>query len=108
MPYAKIENNTFAIHTIAGIGIFMDDTGGVNTGKGYVVRDNEFIGNNVTTVTTVGIVMVGTRNAVGFGLIRTNYFAYCADAAITLDKLGYGAMRNFGGDTAGGALIDSV
>lgn len=107
MPYAKIEDNVFAIDTAAGIGIALADTAAYATGKGYTIRNNEFIGPSATTSTTVGIVIAGTVRTTGQGIIRNNFFASCADAAVTVDKIPDGVINNYYGNNAGGVLIDS-
>ena len=99
-PYAKIEDNSFIIDTPAGIGIFLGDTAAFGTGKGGVIRNNEFIGPSATTTSNVGIVINGTEDTTAAVMIRTNYFAYCADAAITIDKLS-SVVENYGGESGG-------
>lgn len=106
MPYAKIEDNTFSIDTPSGIGIFLDDTGAVGTGKGYAIRQNEFLGNNGTTSTTVGIVIrAATIYTTAIGIIRDNFFSYCATAPITAQKVD-GIINNFGGAASGTKVSD--
>ena len=107
LPYAKIEDNVFAIDTAVGIGIAIAATGAYGTGKGFIIRRNEFIGPNSTTANNVGIVIGGTVRATGQGLIRENHFASCADAAITVDKIPDGVINNYYGNNAGGVLVDS-
>ena len=107
MPYARIEDNAFIIDTAAGFGIRMDDTAAYATGKGFVIRNNEFLGPSVTTSTVVGISIVGTLNTTAAGMIRNNYFAFCATGAITADKLSQSSIENYRGEGNGGALVDT-
>ena len=107
MPYARIEDNAFMIDTPAGFGIRMDDTAAYATGKGFVIRNNEFLGPSVTTSTVVGISIVGTLNTTAAGMIRNNYFAFCATGAITADKLSQSSIENYRGEGNGGALVDT-
>lgn len=107
LPYAKIEDNVFAIDTPSGMGMNIADTSAFATGKGYVIRNNEFIGPNVTTPDHVGIVIAGTENVTAAGMIRNNFFAYCAAAAITIDKLSDAMINNYVGNDDGGVLLNS-
>ena len=107
IPYAKIEDNVFALDTTAGIGIRLGDTSAFATGKGFTIRNNDFIGPSSTSATTVGIVIVGTEDTTGAGIIRNNFFSYCAVGAITRDKIPDGVINNYVGATSGGDLIDS-
>lgn len=106
IPYAKIEDNTFALDTTAGIGISLRDTGAVGTGKAFVIRNNEFIGPSATTSTTVGIVIGGTLNTTAIGIIRNNYFSYCATSPITQDKTPDAIVENYLAANNGGTLAD--
>src|SRR3990167_5310433 len=106
-PYAKIEDNVFAIDTNLGWGISLEDTAAFGTGKGFIIRNNEFIGPDSTTTSQVGIRIVGTEDATAAGMIRTNYFAYCTAAAITADKISDSMIENYVGNDAGGVLVDS-
>src|SRR3990167_8102686 len=107
LPYAKIEDNVFAIDTNLGWGISLEDTAAFGTGKGFIIRNNEFIGPDSTTTSQVGIRIVGTEDATAAGMIRTNYFAYCTAAAITADKISDSMIENYVGNDAGGVLVDS-
>ena len=107
IPYAKIEDNVFALDTTAGIGIRLDTTAAFATGKGFTIRNNEFTGVSSTTSTTVGIVLVGTKDTTGAGIIRNNYFAYCAAATITAAILPDSIIENYVGNSSGGSLVDS-
>ena len=107
MPMAKIEDNIFAIDTPAGMGIFLADTTAYATGKGFVIRQNEFIGNSATTTNSVGIVIQGTLNTTAAGMIRDNFFAYHATAAISVAKTPSSIINNYNGAGAGGTLLDN-
>lgn len=107
MPYAKIEDNAFLIDTPSGFGIRLEDTAAFATGKGFTIRNNEFLGQASTSPDFVGISIVGTENTTAAGIIRTNYFAYCAAAAITIDKISDSTIENYVGNDAGGLLVDS-
>ena len=107
MPYAKIEDNAFLIDTPAGFGIRLEDTAAFATGKGYTIRNNEFLGQASTSADFVGISIVGTESTTAAGIIRTNYFAYCAVAALTQDKLPDSIIENYVGNSDGGKLVDS-
>lgn len=107
IPYAKIEDNLFAIDTPSGFGIRLEDTAAFATGKGAVIRNNDFIGQSLTSPNFVGISIVGTEHTTAAHMIRTNYFAYCALASITADKITDGVIENYVGDNAGGAKVDS-
>ena len=106
MPYGKIEDNVFAIDTPTGGGIFMADTAAFGTGKGYIIRNNEFLGPDAGTSGNLGIVIAGTQDATSIGIIRTNYFAFIRDVAVTQDKVAGGVINNYLGNNAGGVLVD--
>lgn len=106
MPYALIEGNQFAIDANSATGIALADTSAFATGKGYVIQHNVFTGLDATA-DEVGITIGGTENTTGAGIIRNNYFAYIAAAAITIDKLSYSEVNNYVGDVGtGGTLVD--
>lgn len=107
IPYGKIEDNLFAIDTPLGFGIRLESTAAFGTGKGFIIRNNEFLGQASTTPDFVGISLVGTENTTAAGIIRTNYFAFCAAAAITADKISDGIIENYVGNDGGGILVDS-
>lgn len=106
--YAKIEDNTFAIDTNLGFGISIESTAAFATGKGYIIRNNEFIGPDATTTSQVGIRLVGTLNTTAAGMIRTNYFAFCVPAAVTQGVLSGSIIENYSGTGAGGILVDPI
>lgn len=105
-PYAKIEDNLFAIDTNLGWGISIDDTTAFATGKGYVIRNNEFIGPDSTTTSQNGIRLVGTLNTTAAGLIRTNYFAYTLDTAITQGVMPDSIIENYISGNDGSDVVD--
>ena len=105
-PYAKIEDNLFAIDTNLGWGIAIKDTAAFGTGKGYVIRNNEFIGPDAISTSQVGIRLFGTVNATAGGLIRSNYFAYTLDAAITQDIMPSSIIENYVAGNDGSDVVD--
>ena len=106
MPYALIAYNQFAIDVNSGVGIALADTTAFATGKGYVIEHNDFTGFDATA-DEVGITIAGTEDTTGAGIIRNNYFAYMAAAAVTIDKLSKSEVNNYYGDAAtGGTLVD--
>lgn len=106
MPYAYIGYNQFAIDVNGGTGIALADTTAFATGKGYVIEHNDFTGFDATA-DEVGITIAGTEDTTGAGIIRNNYFAYLAAAAVTIDKLSKSEVNNYVGDAAtGGTLVD--
>jgi len=106
MAYGYIGHNQFAIDVAAGTGIALADTSAFATGKGYVIENNVFTGVD-STADEVGITIAGTENTTAAGIIRNNYFAYCAASAITVDKLSLSEVQNYYGDAAtGGTLVD--
>ena len=107
MPYSIIEDNLFAIDTNSGTGIRMLATGAVATGKGYVIRNNEFTGFDATG-SEVGITLAGTEDTEAGGIIRNNFFAQLTAAAITANINPKGMVNNYVGDTGtGGTLVDA-
>lgn len=107
MAYSYIAKNQFAIDVNSGTAIALADTTAFATGKGYVIEENDFTGLDATA-NEVGITIAGTENTTGAGIIRNNYFAYLAAAAITIDKLSLSEVNNYYGDaSAGGVLVDS-
>lgn len=106
MAYSRIAGCHFAIDINSGTAINLADTGAFATGKGYVIEHNVFTGFDATA-NEVGITIAGTENTTGAGIIRNNYFAYLAAAAITIDKLSLSEINNYFGDAAtGGTLVD--
>src|SRR3990167_456015 len=105
-PYAKIEDNLFAIDTNLGWGISIADTAAFGTGKGYVIRNNEFIGPDAATTSLFGVRLFGTVNATAGGLIRSNYFAYTLDAAITQDIMPSSIIENYVAGNDGSDVVD--
>jgi hypothetical protein len=107
MPYAVIQNNTFAHDVNSGKGIALADTTAFVTGKGYVIADNLFLPFDATG-DEVGISIAGTEDTTGAGIIARNLFSYGAAAtSITQDKLSKSEVINYTGDAAtGGTLVD--
>ena len=110
MRYAKIEDNTFVIDTPSGTGIRMGDTTGATqaaaVGKGFVIRNNDFIG--LESLVSVGITLEGTEDKLALSLIRTNYFGNCIVGAITPNKAPKSMVRNYVGDSGtGGTIVDA-
>ncbi|MGH8743846.1 MAG: hypothetical protein ACREUY_06155 [Burkholderiales bacterium] len=104
--YSYIACNQFAIDVNSGVGIALADTTAFATGKGYVIEHNVFTGFDATA-DEVGITIAGTEDTTGAGIIRNNYFAYLAPAAVTIDKLSKSEINNYYGDAAtGGTLVD--
>ena len=106
MPLALIEGNVFEVRAAADGGLNLADTTAYLTGFGYVIRNNDFIGG--VGATAVGIIIAGTEDTTGGGIIRNNFFAFCAAGAITPDKVSRGMANNYVGDVGtGGTLVDS-
>lgn len=108
IPYARIQNNQFALDVNGGTGIALADTTAFATGKGYVIDSNLFTGFDATG-NEVGITIAGTENTTGAGIISRNYFSYVGvgGGAITIDKLSLSEVNNYAGDAAtGGTLVD--
>jgi hypothetical protein len=107
MPYAVIENNTFAHDVNSGVGIALADTTAFVTGKAFSISFNKFMPFDATG-DEVGISIAGTENVTGVGLIAYNLFSYGASAtSITQDKISKAEVNNFTGDAAtGGTLVD--
>lgn len=104
--YSDIEANQFAIDVNSGVGIALADTTAFATGKGYRIVQNDFTGFDATA-DEVGITIAGTEDTTGAGIIRNNFFAYMAAAAVTIDKLSKSEVQNYYGDAAtGGTLVD--
>ena len=104
--YGYIGYNNFSLDVASGTGINLASTTAFVTSKGYVIEHNTFIGFSASA-SEVGITIAGTENTTGAGIIRNNYFSYCAAAAITIDKLSLSEVNNYYGDAAtGGTLVD--
>lgn len=112
-PYAKIENNLFAIDTDTGIGIHLADTTAFGTGKGFVIRENDFTGFDSSATETGINIGAATEDATAGGMIRTNYFAYLgvsggATTPISPNRIPRALVNNYFGDTGtGGTLSDA-
>lgn len=106
--YSMVRDCQFAIDANSATGISLADTTAFDTGKGYVIKNNDFTGFDATG-NEVGITLAGTENATGAGIIRNNYFAYVGvgGGAITIDILSPSEVNNYAGDAAtGGTLVD--
>jgi hypothetical protein len=105
MPFAVIENNVFSVDLDSATAIALADTSAFDTGKGFVIRNNDFIGFDATG-DEVAITIAGTANTTGVGMIYNNRFAYFAADPITQDKIEESIIQNYIGDTAtGGTLV---
>lgn len=110
IPYAKIEDNLFAIDTNNGLGISLADTTAFATGKGYVIRNNDFTGFDSSATETGISIGAATEDATGAGIIRTNYFAYLGkgSSAVGINRIPMALVNNYAGDTGtGGTLVDA-
>ena len=105
-PYAMVEDNSFVIDTNLGWGISIADTAAFGTGKGYVIRNNEFIGPDATTTSQVGIRLVGTLNTTAVGIMRNNYFSYCGSTPITQDIMPDAIVENYHSGNDGSDVVD--
>ncbi len=105
---SRIEDNIIDMHDIGGgdIGIALADTTGSEIGYGWWIRDNLFLGASDGAQDALAIVIAGTEDDTGLGAITKNMFAYCAVAAVTIDKLGFGTIQNYFGDATGGLILD--
>lgn len=105
IPNGVIRRNAFQI-TNAKVAIALADTTAVATGYGFRIYENDFLGADATA-DEVGISIAGTEDITGIGLIRNNYFAYTAAAAITIDKISKSEINNYYGDaTTGGVIVN--
>ena len=109
MPESLIRYNTFLLRDNAGadVGVRLADSVAGATGYGFAIVQNDFLGPPDAGADAVGIVIAGTENTVGLGIIRNNFFGFITAAAITIDKLSQGEVNNYYGDVAtGGTLVD--
>ena len=109
MPKALIEDTIFDMQDAGGgdVGIALADTTALATGYGFVIRNNDFLGAIDAGADSVGITVAGTENTTAIGVIRGNFFAFCAASAITIDKISQSEIQNYYGDVAtGGTLVD--
>jgi hypothetical protein len=109
-PMAKIEDNTFVLRCASSTGIAMADTSAATqaaaAGHGYVIRNNDFIGQ--LSLADVGITILGTEDKNATGIIRSNFFGNCAVAAITANQSPKNMVRNYVGDSGtGGTIVDA-
>lgn len=111
IPYAKIEDNTFTIDTNGGIGINLRDTSANATGKGFVIRNNDFTGFDSSATETGISIGAGTEDGSAIGMVRNNFFAYVGHAnahPITQNSMPKSLVNNYFGDTGtGGTLVDA-
>lgn len=110
IPYAKIEDNTFAIDTNNGIGINLADTTAFATGKGFNIRQNDFIGFDSSGTETGISIGAATEDATAAGIIRNNFFAYLGKGsqAVRPNRIPMSVINNYAGDTGtGGTLVDA-
>lgn len=111
IPYAKIEDNLFAIDTNGGIGIRLTDTTANGTGKGFIIRNNDFTGFDSSATETGISIGAGTEDGSAIGMIRNNFFAYVGHAnahPITQNSMPKSLVNNYFGDTGtGGTLVDA-
>jgi hypothetical protein len=108
IPDAVIEDNIFVLESADAdaVGIVFPETTVADKNYGMAIRNNDFIGPKDYGMDAVGIVHSGTELD-SVGIIRSNYFAYCAAASITADKINKGIINNYYGDTTtGGTLVD--
>lgn len=110
IPYAIIEDNVFTIDTNGGIGINLTNTAANATGKGFIIRNNDFTGFD-SNASETGINIGGTEDSSAIGMIRNNYFAYVGSGQtmpITQDRMVKSLVNNYVGDTGtGGTLVDA-
>jgi len=110
IPDALIEDNVFCCESIDGDAraMYFADPGAGGTSYGMTIRKNDFIGAIDYGADTVPIVFeAAMTDGEIAGIIRTNYFAYCAAQAITVDSINQGHINNYYGDVAtGGTLVD--
>lgn len=98
---SMIEDNVFECQLAADVGIALADTAEAGP-TGWIIRNNDFTGaldGDADGVT--GITIAGTSNAVGVGLIRTNYFGDFANDAITQDIMEEMIVENYYGEANG-------
>lgn len=110
IPDALIEENIFALESDDGdaVGINFNDPGAGDKSYAMTIRNNDFIGAKDGAADSVGIKFAAAMTELEIvGLIRTNYFAYCAATPVTIDKINKGVVWNYVGDNAtGGTLVD--
>lgn len=105
---SMIEDNVFECQLAADVGIAIADSSEAGP-TGFVIRNNDFTGaidgdaDGVSAIT-----LAGTEDAIGVGLIRTNYLGHFAADAITQDKSPESIVENYYGEvngTVGGTKI---
>jgi len=108
-PDALIEDNVFCLESSDGdaVGIHIADPGATGKNYAFVIRNNDFIGAIDGAADSVAVKMDGFTELEVLGIIRTNYFAYCAAASVTFDMMPEGIINNYYGDNdTGGTLVD--
>lgn len=96
-----IEDNVFECQLAADRGIALADTSDSGP-TGWVIRNNDFTGAlDGDADGVLGILIAGTSNAVGVGIIRTNYFGDFAADAITQDIMEEMIVENWYGEAQG-------
>lgn len=108
-PDLLIEDCVFVLEAAGANCYGVDFLDPVGTGKsyGFVIRNNDFIGPTDAGEDGLGVFFASaTTETELIGIIRTNYFAYCALDAVTQDEAAKAFVRNYVGEnTAGGAIV---
>ena len=108
-PDLLVEDNVFVLESADADCYGVDFLDPVGTGKSYafVIRNNDFIGPTDAGEDGLGVFIASaTTETELIGIIRTNYFAYCALDAVTQDEAAKAFVRNYVGEnTAGGAIV---
>lgn len=96
-----IEDNIFECQLAADIGIDLADTSEAGP-TGWVIRNNDFTGAlDGDADGLLAIKIAGTSNAIGVGIIRTNYLGDFAEDAITQDIMEEMIVENYYGEADG-------
>jgi hypothetical protein len=100
------EGNTFCCSSDDGDAVaFTIADAEADVNYATVIRNNDFIGAMDGAADTIPIAVGGLTAGECLMSVRTNYFAYCAAAAITADKMDGGVINNYTGDNATGGTI---
>ena len=103
------EGNTFLLEASGGDAeafVIADSGAAADINYATVIRNNDFIGAIDGAADTIPIAVGGLTEGECLLVLRSNYFAYCAAAAVTADKISEGVIRNYVGDNAtGGTLV---
>lgn len=98
---SMVEDNAFECQLAADTGIALADTSDSGP-TGWIIRNNDFTGAlDGDADGVLGIAISGTSNAVGVGLMRTNYFGDFAADAITQDITEEMIVENWYGEANG-------